>query len=267
MPAGSPIAGERASIVILSNDAMEIIDTRSTSAYARHVATLETRIKGDRALQEAIGGEFIAVGKLEHHLLRSLGLADGHLLVDVGCGSGRLAVQLAPFPGVRYLGCDVVPALLDYARDLCRRPDWRFVVTDGTAIPCEDATADFVCFFSVFTHLLHEDTYRYFLEAKRVLRPSGVFVFSFLEFAVPCHWETFIASFQRQERGRHLNQFLDRDAIRAFAAHADLEVLSLHRGDKPHFRIPEEVRWEGGQCMRDSGNLGQSVAVLRCPAA
>jgi SAM-dependent methyltransferase len=244
-----------------------MIDTRSTSAYARHVSALEQRIQGDRAFREAIGGEFVAVGKLEHYLLRSLGLADGHLLVDVGCGSGRLAAQLAPFPSIRYIGCDVVPALLNYARDLCQRPDWHFVATEGQHIPSDDAAADFVCFFSVFTHLLHEDTYRYFLEAKRALRPGGTLVFSFLEFAVPCHWDTFTASLARNEHGRHLNQFLDRDAIRAFAAHAGLEVVSLHDGDKPHFPIPEEVVWEGGQRMREFGNLGQSVAILRQPLA
>jgi SAM-dependent methyltransferase len=243
-----------------------MIDTRSTSAYARHVASLEQRIQDDRAFREAIGGEFVAVGKLEHYLLRALGLADGHLLIDVGCGSGRLAAQLAPFPGIRYVGCDVVPALLNYARDLCQRADWHFVATEGQCIPCDDATADFVCFFSVFTHLLHEDTYRYFGEAKRALRPGGAFVFSFLEFAVPCHWDTFTASLARNEPGRHLNQFLDRDAIRAFAAHVGLDIVSLHDGDKPHFPIPAEVVWEGGQRMRDFGHLGQSVAILRKPA-
>ncbi|MBI5426148.1 MAG: class I SAM-dependent methyltransferase [Opitutae bacterium] len=240
-------------------------DTHSRSAYQRHVAALEERIQRDQALRQAIGGEFIAVGKLEHFLLRSLRLADGHLLADIGCGSGRLAAQLAPFPAIRYIGCDVVPALLDYARELCQRPDWRFVATEGQAIPCDDAVADYACFFSVFTHLLHEDTYRYFHEVKRVLKPGGTFVFSFLEFAVPCHWDTFAASYIRQEHGRHLNQFLDRDAIRAFAAHAGFEIVSIHDGDKPHFPIPEEIVWEGGQRMREFGNLGQSVAILRQP--
>ena len=65
-------------------------------AYIEKVRGLERRFgPGGEALRRAVGGEFEAVGKLEYHLLRSLGLGNGHLVVDVGCGSGRLAHQLA----------------------------------------------------------------------------------------------------------------------------------------------------------------------------
>src|ERR1035437_18951 len=96
--------------------------------------------------------------------------------VDVGCGSGRLAAQLSAFPSVRFVGCDVVPRLLSYAKDICQRDDWRFVEATGTAIPCPDGVADFVCFFSVFTHLCQEDIFRYLCEARRVLKPGGLVV-------------------------------------------------------------------------------------------
>ena len=142
-------------------------------SYKEHVASLERRLLADDAMREAVGGEFIAVGKLTYYLLRSLGLSDGQLVVDVGCGSGRLAVQIAPFPGIRYIGCDVVERLVDYARKLSDRPDWGFVRSDGAAIPCGDAMADFVCCISVFTHLPHEGTFRYFRESARVLKSRG----------------------------------------------------------------------------------------------
>jgi SAM-dependent methyltransferase len=99
---------------------MNKINTEFKSAYADHVSRLEARLAKDQALREAVGGEFVAAGKMEYHLLRSLGLSDGNLVVDVGCGSGRLACQLAPFPGIRYTGCDVVSRLLDYAKDLAK---------------------------------------------------------------------------------------------------------------------------------------------------
>ena len=242
-----------------------MINTEFTSAYRDHVARLEEQLGHDDALRQAIGGEFLAVGRLEYHLLRSLGLADGHLVVDVGCGSGRLACQLAPFPGLDYIGCDVVPALVDYATRLSQRPDWRFAVTDGIGIPCPDAAADYLCFFSVFTHLLHESTFKYFQESARCLKPGGQLVFSFIEFRIPCHWDIFQSSLDHTEAGRHLNQFIDRDAIQEWSAHAKLEVVSIHDGDKPHIPIPEDIRWENGNRMSSMGNLGQSVAILRRP--
>jgi SAM-dependent methyltransferase len=237
----------------------------SNDTYRQHVAALEQRLKTDDAMREAVGGDFVAVGKLTYYLLRSLGLADGHLVVDVGCGSGRLAVQLAPFDGIRYVGCDIVERLVRYAAELSKRPDWRFEVTEGHGIPCESGTADFVCFISVFTHLLHEDSFRYFRETARVLKPGGRLVFSFLEFRVPIHWCTFIATVDNAAPGHHLNQFIDRDAIAAWASHSGLEVVSLFDGDQLHIPIPEEIRWENGSVMGNLGTIGQSVAVLRKP--
>jgi len=238
-------------------------NTDFKKSYQDHVAALEARLETEEALKLAIGGEFIAVGKLEYHLLRSLGLADGHFVVDVGCGSGRLSVQLAPFPGIRYLGCDVVDHLIARASELSERPDWSFQCTKGTTIPCESESADFVCFFSVFTHLLHEDSFRYFKEAARVLKPGGLLVFSFLEFRIPCHWNIFEATVNDSVPGQHLNQFIDRDGIAAWAVHSGLEIVQLCDGDQPHIPIPEEITWENGNRMLGLGNLGQSVAVLK----
>jgi SAM-dependent methyltransferase len=242
---------------------VKTLDYRKT--YLDLVRGLEGQLERDEALSTAVGGEYSAVGKLEHFLLRSLGLADGHLVVDVGCGSGRLATQLAPHRGIRYLGCDVVDALICQASRVTRRGDWTFVCTDGSRIPSPAGVADFVCFFSVFTHIVHEDIFRYFNDAHRVLQPGGLLVFSFLEFRIGSHWTPFAQSLESGSFGRPLTQFIDRDAIRAWAGHVGFDVIQLFDGDKPHIPLPEEVCWENGDRMRTLGNLGQSVAVLQKP--
>jgi SAM-dependent methyltransferase len=237
--------------------------SQGNHAYIDHVRRLEQRLgSGNEALRLAVGGEFEAVGKLEYYLLRSLGLTTGHLVVDVGCGSGRLAHQLAPHKDIRYIGTDVVPRLIEGAKALAMRDDWEFSVVEDLQIPCADNAADFVAFFSVFTHTTHEESFKYLQEAARCLKVGGRAVMSFLEFRIPCHWETFMVSINTKAGGPW-NQFVDRDAISAGADHSGLVVESFFDGDKGHIPIPEEIRWENGMCMKSLGNLGQSVAVLR----
>jgi ubiquinone/menaquinone biosynthesis C-methylase UbiE len=135
----------------------------------------------DSAMSLAVGGDYDAVGAGELALLKYCGLQDDSHVIDVGCGSGRLASALRHMPTISYLGTDVVPELLAYAEARCNRPDWRFAPVEGLAIPAADQTADFVTFFSVFTHLTGRDSAAYLAEAKRVLKPGGTVIASFID--------------------------------------------------------------------------------------
>ena len=243
----------------------KMANVTSYLSYREYVESLEKKLPADKAFSQAVGGDFVAMGKLEYSLLRSLGLRSGHTVVDIGCGSGRLACQLAPFHEILYIGCDVVPRLLEYAKTLCGRSDWQFHTTNGTSIPCASESAHFACFFSVFTHLTHEATYRYFIEAHRVLAPGGLLVMSFLEFRVPTHWAQFNVSPSDLQSDNHLNQFISRDAIDAWAQHAGFEVVSIHDGDSDYIPLESDVVFEDGKVLSKAGSLGQSLAVLRKP--
>tara|TARA_Y100001934_G_scaffold277429_1_gene376248 strand:+ start:107 stop:814 length:708 start_codon:yes stop_codon:yes gene_type:complete len=219
--------------------------------YREHYDKLTEGRSEREAAELAVGGQFEEIGKLELTLLRKFGLANEHYVVDVGCGSGRLTRQLAQVHQGKYLGTDVVPELLEHARSLSANHDWGFRQVDDLTIPEADDSADFVCFFSVFTHLLHEQSFLYLREAARVLKPGGRIIFSFLEFAIPSHWAIFEGNLNVYETN-HLNMFMDRQAIAAWAEHLDLCVEAILSGHEP--QVEESVG------KRNS--LGQSVSVL-----
>lgn len=231
-------------------------------SYEKHTKQLVKTHDQKKAMSAAVGGNFEAVGQLECALLFQYGLQKDHTVIDVGCGSGRLAFQLRNYLDGKYIGIDIVKDLFKYAESICERPDWIFYEAPGLSIPEQDNYADFICFFSVFTHLLHEESYKYLEEAARVIKPDGKIIISFLEFKIPSHWNIFKQILADNRPDKVLNQFLSRDAIKAWAAHLDLDILGIYDGDKPHIKLNDVVRWDDGREMIDYGNFGQSVCIL-----
>ncbi|HVF42376.1 MAG TPA: class I SAM-dependent methyltransferase [Pyrinomonadaceae bacterium] len=238
------------------------LDNRGS--YLRLARGLTRARDVDRAMQQAVGGEFEAVGLLELETLKYFGLREDDYVVDVGCGSGRLALPLSQYLKGRYLGIDIVPDLVDYARRTVGRDDWRFEVAEGFTIPERDGEADVVCFFSVLTHLLHEQSYVYLREARRVLKPGGIIVFSFLDFAVAGHWQVFETNIKDLNVNSHaLNMFISKDAIGVWAGHLGLRVEAVKDADERFVPLSKPLVFESGAVMEKSGTIGQSVCVLR----
>ena len=219
----------------------------------------------DDAMAESIGGNFSHFGLFQRALLLQLGLpSDGHLL-DVGCGSGRLAHALKDLESLEYTGIDVVQNLLDYASDICGNPVWRFVKSTDFKLPLENGSVDMAVAFSLFTHLLHEETYAYLAEMRRVLKPGGRLVFSFLDFSVPEHWTVFASNLAHMDNRVHLNQFISASMIEAWAEHLHLNVDAIHPGDTPYIDLPEPITSDSGEVFSGKVSLGQSLCVLSRP--
>jgi len=238
------------------------LDYRQT--YPNLIKSLKKQYSRDEAMKMAVGTStvFKAFGILEREVLIQYGLRNNDYVIDVGCGSGRLAMPLSEFLSGRYLGIDIVPELIDYAQSTVGRSDWSFKVTEGLTIPERDNKADFICFFSVFTHLLHEESYVYLQEAKRVLKPTGKIVFSFLDFSVPAHWAIFEDNIATIGKSNPLNQFISRDAIQVWASRLGLKIEDFHDGDKPHIKLSCPIILGDGKEVTDMGNLGQSICIL-----
>lgn len=233
--------------------------------YRRHVRRLMRKYPLDKAMSMAVGGSFRYLGRLERELLIAVGLKPEHYLIDVGCGSGRLAQELRDYLTGNYMGTDVVPELLEYA-SRGTPAHWRFKLVDGLNIPERSGVADMVCFFSVFTHILHEESFYYLREAKRVLKPGGRIVISFLDISQPSHWTIFENMSKAPAKLPHLNMYLSADMIQAWCRHLELELERIQGGDTPWFPLSEPVYSdEDGAVQQGMGTLGQSVAVLRKP--
>lgn len=203
------------------------------------------------AMSLAVGGYYEHFKGILAEALVQNGLRDGMSLVDLGCGSGRAAKGISERVQIDYLGIDIVPRLLDYAASVCPK-HYRFKCHRQLSIPAGDASADMLCAFSLFTHLLHEETYVYLQESHRVLKPGGKVVMSFLEFAAPAHWDVFAPTVQNRRTNARapLNMFIERNVIDVWCSH-----LGFHRVE---FVDGGEPRWSGYA-------LGQSLAVLQKP--
>lgn len=198
---------------------------------SRFLATFDR----ESAMSYIVGGQYETMGEGLRRLVETHGLKDGDYLIDVGCGSGRLAWALSQSKfrdTIRYLGIDIVPEMLEFAAEKCGQPAWRFELILEPKIPEVDGCADMVCFISVFTHLMQEESFLYLREAQRVLKQGGLILASYLDINAPEHWKIFEANVNSAEarQSKPMDIFLCRDFLNVWAGKLDLEIL---RDDPP----------------------------------
>jgi ubiquinone/menaquinone biosynthesis C-methylase UbiE len=222
--------------------------------YEAHVAAAASD-------EEVVGaGDFDLIGAIELAALRQAGLRPRDVLVDLGCGTGRLALHAVPIlQGGHYVGIEISQTILGRAKKHVAEthPDPPCQVTwlhnTETTFPLGDRSVDMVCAFSVFTHIEHEDTYRYLIDALRVVRPGGTFVFSCLPIDLPAARDIFVAEARLPlaERWRR---------VRSIATTRDLmDTISTLAG----WRV---AAWYGSDYLfLEQAALGQSVCALERP--
>ena len=254
---GRPLSGGSTTLFMDCTD-----KTSYASAYQSHLDALVAEHGYDRAMELVVGGDFVAFGESEASAVRRLGLRPSDTLIDVGCGSGRLAFALREYLRGRLIGTDVVPDLLRYAEAKCARPDWTFRQSFGPSIPAPPESADMVTFFSVFTHLLDEDIFKFLREARRVLKPGGKAVFSFLDFDCEAHWQLF-RSVVVEQTTPTLNRFVTKGVMRRLARGAGLYEVALFDGPERWIALDRALVADNGQPVENPTSLGQSVAVFQ----
>jgi 2-polyprenyl-3-methyl-5-hydroxy-6-metoxy-1,4-benzoquinol methylase len=237
--------------------------------YPALVENLLSVLPEEEAMARAVGSErdsFFRFGALQRRILEQAGFQPGHEIVDVGCGSGRLASALFDDHQGTYVGFDIVPKLVEYAKGKFGRENFHFFTCEGLEIPLDAECADFITFFSVFTHLTHEETFLYLEEARRVLRPGGTIVCSYLD--MEQNWETFKMSVEtrRTDTADHANVFMSREIVERLVTGAGFEIASISRPDDGSVHFPVAVELPGEPTMPAGVHrLGQGVCIARKP--
>ena len=210
------------------------------------------------------GGDAIMTGYQELEVLRAFKELRGASIIDIGCGIGRLTSYLLEENVTEYLGLDIIPEILAEAIDAARNgQNFKFAIAENCKLPAADAAADIVCGFSLITHLLDEEIFEYFTEARRVLRSDGIAVFSFLDFENTLHRQKFV---QHARVHRHGHGDLTRFTTKSF-----LSLLAKETGfPVTRFIDPGQiaVRDSGRKILLDGrrapevARLGQTVCIM-----
>jgi ubiquinone/menaquinone biosynthesis C-methylase UbiE len=216
----------------------------------------------------SVGGEtFELVGLLELGLLQMEGLKPDHTLVDIGCGVGRLAqFVIGELESGRYVGTDLSPTMLRRAAACIAetQPDSSCHVElqrqRTHSIEMDDGSVDFLCAFSVFTHVEHEDAYLQLVDAMRVCKPGGRMLFSCLPLDQRGARKIFLESASHNVQARWLigprSVVTSRDLMESIARLAGWRVSRWYSGDEANIIHPRSGEMHA---------LGQSTCVLEKP--
>ena len=203
------------------------------------------------------------IGFLEEEALRRHRALENAYVIDLGCGIGRLTSYLLDAGISRYLGTDILPEILTEARNLAAaRPEFRFEIVTDCTIPERDGEADIVCAFSLITHLLDEEAFLYFRETARVLKPGGLAVFSFLDFAHWFHqkrWAEYVEGYKAQ---RDLLKFFEKDTLARFGEMVGLKVVEIIEAGEPFQVSGKRSSLSDGTPAPQSVTSGQSVLFM-----
>lgn len=187
------------------------------------------------------GGDPIMTGFKHLGVIRTVRLLKGADIVDVGCGIGRLVQHLIYEPISSYLGLDIIEEIMDEARKIAEGNErFTFAISEQCKIPKPNKSADIVVGFSLITHLLNEEIFDYFQEARRVLRNDGTAIFSFLDLANKNTHARFIKHAGAHRHGHgDLLMFTTREILRILGNTAGFNTITfVDDTDEPFHTSP-----------------------------
>ena len=199
-----------------------------------------TRFQADHHPLE-FSGRFSSLADYCLHLVHlkayeeAASLAAGKVILDLGCNNGYGSAVLGEACS-QVVALDVSPAAIVDAKERFgnRRIDFR--VYDGLNIPFDSQSFDMVASFQVIEHL--EDTVPYLTEIARVLRPSGVALFTTPNAAIRLDrhmkpWNEFhVREYRADELADLLKTVFENVEIRGLFAAEELYRIEFERCQK-----------------------------------
>jgi len=145
-------------------------DAKYYVAFGRRRQDDEEFFASGAELAKGLARELERLPAADHRARRAL---------EIGCGLGRLMLPLAAYFGEIH-GVDVSEEMVRLAREkLSGIPHAHVHLTGGADLAAfADDSFDFVCSYAVFQHIpSREVVFSYLREARRVLKPCGIFRF------------------------------------------------------------------------------------------
>lgn len=162
-------------------------------------------------------------------------LAAGKVILDLGCNNGYGSVVLGKSCS-QVVALDVSAAAIADAKERFGSCRIDFRVYDGLNIPFDSQSFDMVASFQVIEHL--KDTVPYLTEIRRVLRPSGVALFTTPNAAIRLDrymkpWNEFhVREYRADELADLLKTVFDSVEIRGLFAVEELYRVEFERCQK-----------------------------------
>jgi ubiquinone/menaquinone biosynthesis C-methylase UbiE len=245
-----------------------IVTGPSTSNLLGHrtkYSLLMKRYPAEEALKHYVGGsDPVFTGFVELEVIRRYRDLDGIALVDIGCGIGRLTMHVVHEPIKSYVGTDILPEIIKHAQDIAQHDSrFSFFISDNCKVHIPDGQADIVVAFSVITHLLDEECFEYFVESRRVLKPNGIALFTYLDFNSPYHRSDFFQHARRYRSGQgdllrfttsEILNYLGKEAGFAKIEHFDGSIKFPASGKVPPLMASKTVP--------STVAMGQSICAL-----
>ena len=157
-------------------------------------------------------------------------LRGGDVVLNIGCGVGRVERYLAPLVAQLW-AVDISGEMIAQARERLRglsNVHLREVSNDEFLRSFDSQSFDLVFSFLVLQHLDKEDAARYLQDARRVLKPGGVFVGQFPNHLSPEYTRAFLAGLDLRTRSAgRVRTYTDTEVRHTLEA-LGYRVMDLH---------------------------------------